>query len=836
MSSTTARPCPPRVNVEAIPDALKSGERFVCWSYVEDRDRDTGAVDWDKPPLDPRTLGPASSTNPRTWSGIDVALDAYDRAGLDGIGIVLHRSADDLHAGTPGLVGIDLDDCRDPQTGAIQPWASEIIREFDSYTEVSPSGAGIRIFVLGKLPPFGRKRGAYENYEHARYVTITGWRLDGTPPTVEHRQQALEAVHRRIFGERPAGATVNGAGERPPIRLDDAELLRKARAAKNGAKFARLFSGDLSGHRSRSEADLALCNYLAFWCGPDPERIADLFAQSGLYRGKWNRPDYRERTIQKAIGSRTEYYDPARNGRANGKPAGRRGPKAQPSANGDGEPEDAHAAAVNEAEDDPHRLARIFADRYRTDDGLTLRWWRGEAYTWGNSFYRALPTDELKARLSAAIKEEFDRLCAAKIEKWEANQGADEDGKPVPRPVARKVTVRLVADTLQALTSEILLPSALEAPGWIEAPAESIPTANLLVCRNGVADVAALAAGNTKLLAPTPGLFNRNALPYDYRPDAPAPKEWLDFLHRTWDGDAEAIDVLQDWFGYCLTADTRQQKILALIGPKRSGKSTIARILRGLVGIENTCGPTLGSLATNFGLWPLLGKSVGIIADARLSGRTDAATVTERLLSISGEDAQTVDRKHLAPVTTTLPTRLVIISNELPRLTDPSGALVGRFVLLSLTKSWYGQEDTKLTDRLLAELPSILLWSIAGWRRLHERGHFVQPTSGRKLIEAMEDLSSPIGAFIRERCVTGPACDVFVRDLWDAWKNWCEEKGKKDTGNEQTFGRDLRAALPSLDMRQPRQGDTRVRVYVGVRLRHSGDAEPACEREPGEEG
>src|SRR5262249_8172089 len=207
-----------------------------------------------------------------------------------------------------------------------------------------------------------------------------------------------------------------------------------------------------------------------------------------------------------------------------------------------------------------------------------------------------------------------------------------------------------------------------------------------------------------------------------------------------------AIATLQEWFGYCLLPDTSQQKILLAVGPKRSGKGTIARVLRGLVGIENTAGPTLASLGTNFGLWPLLGKTLAIVSDARLSGRTDQAIVIERLLSITGEDALTVDRKYQEPVTGKLLTRLMILTNELPRLGDASGALSGRMIVLRMRESFYGREDIALTDKLLAERPGILLWAIEGWRRLRERRRFVQPAGGDELREQLEDIASPVGA------------------------------------------------------------------------------------------
>jgi putative DNA primase/helicase len=198
------------------------------------------------------------------------------------------------------------------------------------------------------------------------------------------------------------------------------------------------------------------------------------------------------------------------------------------------------------------------------------------------------------------------------------------------------------------------------------------------------------------------------------------------------------------------------------------------------------------------------------------------AQIAERLLSISGEDAQDVNRKNMDIVTTTLHARFVILTNELPRLDDASGALPGRFVLMPMTESWYGREDKGLTGRLLAELPGILLWAMAGWKRLRERGHFVPPASGRKLVDHLKDLTSPVGAFVRERCEVGPGFEVPVGDLYAAWRKWCEDKGR-EPGSEQVFGRDLRAAVPCIDDRQHRVGAHRLRYYVGIKLRSCED-------------
>ena len=137
-------------------------------------------------------------------------------------------------------------------------------------------------------------------------------------------------------------------------------------------------------------------------------------------------------------------------------------------------------------------------------------------------------------------------------------------------------------------------------------------------------------------------------------------------------------------------------------------------------------------------------------------------------MSISGEDAITVDRKFQEPVTAKLSTRLMIFSNELPRLGDSSGALAGRMIVLRLTRSFYGREDHDLGTKLQAELPGILLWAIAGWQRLRERGRFEQPESGREMVGDLEDLNSPIGQFLREQCIVGDGYRVSRADIYTA--------------------------------------------------------------------
>ena len=435
---------------------------------------------------------------------------------------------------------------------------------------------------------------------------------------------------------------------------------------------------------------------------------------------------------------------------------------------------------------------RFVADIFTRDDRSTLYHHRGEFFAWVRSHYRGVDEADLRARLYTYL---------------ETAQIKDGDALRPFRP-----TTRRVAETLDALRAAAHLPSETTPPAWLEQVCD-LPPNEIVPCCNGL-----LHLPEMQLLGHDPDYFATSALPVAFDPYAPEPSEWLAFLRSVWGDDAEAIATLQEAFGYWLTPETRQQKIFLLVGPKRAGKGTIARVLTALLGKANVVGPTLGVLSANFGLAPLIGKPLAIISDARLSGRSDQAVIVERLLSISGEDVLTIDRKHRQPWTGTLPTRFLLLTNELPRLADASGAMASRFVVLTMRVSFYGKEDTGLFDRLRGELPGILCWAVKGLQRLRERGRFVQPASSAQAIRELEDLGSPVAAFLRDVCEIEPGLEITCDHLWHAWKEWCTSQGRDRSGTRQTFGRDLRAAVPGLTVTQPRRESGRVRIYEGIAL------------------
>lgn len=288
------------------------------------------------------------------------------------------------------------------------------------------------------------------------------------------------------------------------------------------------------------------------------------------------------------------------------------------------------------------------------------------------------------------------------------------------KPNKSKVTQ--IIDALQAICYQGHNPSS--GAIWLDAGMRPDPK-YLISFQNGLLDVSSwLKNPAIALIQHTPLLLNVNALSFDFDSQAPEPKEWLNFLDTIWSTDAESQYTLQEWFGYLLICDTSLQKILLILGPTRSGKGTIGRLLRELLGHFNVVGPTLSSLGEEFGLQPLLNKMLATISDARLNERGNHCQIIERLLSISGEDPLTINRKFLSPITVQLPNRIMILTNELPSMQDASGALAKRYLVLTLQKSWYGNEDTTLLNRLRKELPGILQWALQGLARLQKRGKF----------------------------------------------------------------------------------------------------------------
>lgn len=448
----------------------------------------------------------------------------------------------------------------------------------------------------------------------------------------------------------------------------------------------------------------------------------------------------------------------------------------------------------------PLAMARLFlAARIPGGSIPDIAHWQGEFWRARGTYYELLPMDSLKATLY----------------QW-LDQQPDLNGKPI------KPNKRLVEGVVDALKAAAHLSDVRNVPAWRDGGEDMPKEDDLIACRNGL-----LHLPTRTLLPATRRYFNFNALEFDYAQDAPQPVEWLSFLRDLWNEDVESIETLQEIFGLALTSDTRHQKAFLIVGPRRSGKGTIARVLTQLVGMGNITAPMLSSMGQQFGSETMIGKTLAIISDARISGRSDTAAIVENVLRITGEDTVSVPRKFKPDWTARLRVRFVILSNELPALLDQSGALAGRFIVLRLTSSFFGKEDLSLTQRLLGEMPGILLWALEGLDRLRARGYFRQPAASLEMVRQLEMLGSPIKAFFAECCIVSPGASVERDRLYGAWKDWAVQQGRDHAGTIATFGKGLASAFPEIRSGRPRDGvGNRHRRYEGVRLRDITDPDP----------
>lgn len=268
-----------------VPKELKALPNWVCWGW-------NGELL--KKPINPLTGCGAKAGHPETWGTFEQAYKHVELGTCKGVGFEF--------ADGGGLVGVDLDHCLDGNSGEItSPFVCQAVRAFRSYSEISPSGTGLHIICRGKLPGPGIHREKIEMYDSGRFFTVTGKQF--SPDSLADAQDAINRYYGVLTKRaKPAQAPEKSTGEEQRPLLSDDELIDRARKS---AKFDQLWRGDIQGYPSQSEADLALCNSLAFWAGRDAEQMDRLFRQSGLMRPKWDRKQsgttYGKITIKKAI-------------------------------------------------------------------------------------------------------------------------------------------------------------------------------------------------------------------------------------------------------------------------------------------------------------------------------------------------------------------------------------------------------------------------------------------------------------------------------------------------------------------------------------------------------
>lgn len=311
-----------------------------------------------------------------------------------------------------------------------------------------------------------------------------------------------------------------------------------------------------------------------------------------------------------------------------------------------------------------------------------------------------------------------------------------------------------------------------------------------------------------------PIFYSTNRIPYIYDNQAKC-ELWIRTLNEILEMDQVKINVLQEYFGYCLTRETKHHKALLLIGESRSGKSTILQTLRHAIGTANCSSVPLKYLSNPQYSAMLINRLVNI--DTDVSSRAEMYEAEFKTIT-SGEPIS-VNQKYVAAFDFVPYCKIVMAANIFPRITDHSSAFYNRLILIPCDRVFeYGEQNRDLPKQLLLELPGILNWSIEGLKRLNKRGKFEDLEFMKDAVRDLEDENNPCNVFFDEHIEIDFDSYIEKPELFHHYKNWCE-KNRQNAITHIMFSRNLVRKYSKETQKQSRLGD-RERTYIWKNLRY----------------
>jgi putative DNA primase/helicase len=684
----------------AIPKELIPGQAWVGWKRVRKSDGTIAKVPMQCNPDKP---SPASPTDPETWGYLDEACAAVQAHKLAGVGRVFHDDSD--------IMGIDLDKCRDVETGQLTEWAQKIVDAFETYTEVSPSGTGVKLFLRGKKPGPANRRDNVEFYDTDRYFTVTGQHLSKTPKRLN--RPAPEIVEAFYASALSGGETAspNGSVETPELTgratsppMEDKEILSLLAKDKGGELFrAVYYHGDLSEwDGNRSQADFYLARRIAFYT-QDATQVGQIFDGSALAkREKWTeRPDYRERTINKAISETKDVFVPKKT-----------------------------AKKAKGGDDEKIKISDL-ANMMILQSGGNLCYSMGQWMEYKDGVWRPVDTIMVEKRgVDITLAVEATGLI-------EYNWG----------------TAVQVNNTVQRLVAK---PSDI----WDRDP-------NKLALTNGTLDLDTL-----ELRPHDPLDYATSGVPHAYDRDAVGPN-WdrlIEYLRAHLGEDV--VDFLQEYYGYCLTAETGAELMLFLKGPRGSGKSTLSEGIQAMLGPDMFLSRSLAGLQERFGRADLIGKRLVVSTEMSQLKLLE----TEMIDNIISGEPITMERKNRDPFTYRPIAKLIQASNYLPQVPNTNAGIYRRLKVVEFP-ALQAKKDESLKLGIRNEGAHVLNWSLEGLRRLRERGtKFQVPHSVEAASTLWHHQNNTVAAFFAD-CLEPGTHSPRTSQIHALYGRWCKEHG-----------------------------------------------------------
>ncbi|MDE5945949.1 MAG: hypothetical protein K2G63_01380 [Oscillospiraceae bacterium] len=659
---------------EYIPKELKDCPNWVCWKSIPDASSHSGIK---KIPINPKTGGQAMSNNPQTWSNFEIAIRESKK--YSGIGFMFTNS---------GYFGVDLDDCRnaikDYNNGDTDNIVYEFIYGLQSYSELSQSGNGIHIICKGTLPPSGRRKGKVEMYDKGRFFIMTGASCSEFAGITDCTER-IKQLHTKYLGDNNQASSQPAQLPLTPVSLSEQEIISKAMKSQHGEKFTALYKGDISDYPSQSEADMAFCNLLAFWCRGDTQLMDRIYRNSGLMRDKWDRKQcgstYGMITLTRAVTNCKSFYNPQVSDNYS------------IAINNTNPPVPSATIPMHTLDDtgNAQRMSDLCGNilRYCYIDKRWLyyqdgKWQyddRGIIYA-----YADLVLDRMKQELKT----------------WTEYEGGNylQDYQKHMKRTRSNAAKRAMVKEFEHIVA--ISPSELDTHK------------TLVNSQSGVLNL------DDCTITPHNHKFYMTRILGTSMPLHPKrPVLWLSFLDDIFNGDKELIRYVQKALGYSLSGLTSEQCVFFLYGTGRNGKSTFLEVVRAI----------LGEYATNIQPESIMMKSATSTANtdiARLKGArlvtsvepNEGMRLNEGLLKqLTGDDVVTARKLYGDEFEYRPEFKLWMATNHKPTIRGTDIGIWRRIHIIPFTVTIPEDKiDKDLGDKLTEELPDILAWMMEGYR------------------------------------------------------------------------------------------------------------------------
>lgn len=741
--------------IENIPKELQSLPQWVCW------------VGSDKVPKNPHTGGNAASNRSETWGSFEDAVAACDKYRFDGLGFMFAN----------GYFGVDLDHCLDNVD-----FCDEFVETLQSYSEISKSGSGLHILCKGELPNGARRRNNVEMYSSGRYFICTGNIYNEKYKTVNECTESIKILHNKYL---PSDAPKIGAGHIRVIDLDDEEIIDKARNCKSGYLFNMLYQGIWQGvYSSQSEADLALCNQLAFWTQKDEMQMDRIFRSSGLMRKKWDekrgRDTYGNITIGKACANCVDVYEPS---------------KYNDETDlairffGDGKVS-AEAELKNYDMTDTGNAHRLY-DRF----GNIIRYSynRKKWIYWNGKMWKLDESGEIK-KLADIICDDIKR---------EAFLETDE--------TSQMEMLKWCQRTSQSRNKEAMIKECQHLEDVPASPDAFDAYTDYINCQNGIVNLR-----NGELMPHDSCYMMSKIVGSDYDNTGAKPKRWLQFLDEVTDGDKELQKYIQKSIGYSLSGSVREQCAYFLYGMGNNGKSTFL----------DTVSDLLGGYASNVQPETIMMKkwgSDGANSDiARLKSArfvtseepTEGVRLNEGLLKQLTGGSKITCRFLYGDEFEYLPEfKIWIATNHKPIIRGTDFGIWRRIKLIPFEVNIPKEKvDKSLKYRLRKEFPQILKWAVDGCI-LWQREGLEEPKCVKDAVKEYKQEMDLLAGFLEE-CIEidyDNGEKIPATELFEVYSRWT----KKNNEYEMTSKKFFREATKKL----PEKGRNNKGIYYdNIRL------------------